>query len=615
DVIWARTTAAGTLTLDGNLTEPAWDKAEELKIVYGETSGLPTSGWRAEFQEDAIYDPTNATVKFLVEGKYLYLGFTMPDSSVGGTQDWARWDGILMSIKDKTTLTNGMALPGEFFYTFWSAGTQSPETVLPGGEPYFISGNTSGRFAGDWGAVNVRTAEQKAAWDAKTVVRGKSNDDTTPDIDWVVEMRIDMSMLGYNFSNPSGETIMLNLSIWDQDWVFSGKPEKVTSMRTHWQSPWGNAAANNTGRVMVSPDVTINTETLPEIVPDIIIPNGANYAAPVIDGLPNETVWEGAYSFEIAWDDVNIRNSYPGVGPYVSGQFQPELNGNPKPPVIDPSHATIKMFYKDNYLYVSGKVSDQLVQGKESFDDIDGFAFIIGDRASMNDDHFLNFSYLRMNYGEDGTPKANDQLPSMIDAGAAEYAMKLLGASTVNKNDDIDEGYTFELKIDLNMVGYPGNLGDRILFMGAMLADGDSFDDALANYGTRTWWFREHGGGPATPWAFLSPTKLVVGIEDETSNIIPDAFSLIGNYPNPFNPSTKIKFAIPEAGNVSINIFNILGQRVFLNDFPGLTAGVHEFNFNASNFASGNYFYQVSFTNSSSGKTLYSKTGKMMLLK
>ncbi|PKL87080.1 MAG: hypothetical protein CVV23_17235, partial [Ignavibacteriae bacterium HGW-Ignavibacteriae-2] len=35
DVIWARTTAAGTLTLDGNLTEPAWDKAEELKIVYG----------------------------------------------------------------------------------------------------------------------------------------------------------------------------------------------------------------------------------------------------------------------------------------------------------------------------------------------------------------------------------------------------------------------------------------------------------------------------------------------------------------------------------------------------------------------------------------------------
>ncbi|MEW6701848.1 MAG: hypothetical protein AB1298_03945, partial [Bacteroidota bacterium] len=98
DVIWARTVPGGTINFDGKLDETAWAKAEQLTIKYGESAGLPTSGWRPEAGPDVYTDPTNATVKFLASENYLYIGFDVPDKWVGGTQDWARWDAVLMSL-------------------------------------------------------------------------------------------------------------------------------------------------------------------------------------------------------------------------------------------------------------------------------------------------------------------------------------------------------------------------------------------------------------------------------------------------------------------------------------------------------------------------------------
>jgi len=75
DVIWARTAPAGSITMDGQLTESEWAAAESFNLVYGELGFLPTSGWRSEFQEEAITDPTNATIKFLVTSdNQLWLG-------------------------------------------------------------------------------------------------------------------------------------------------------------------------------------------------------------------------------------------------------------------------------------------------------------------------------------------------------------------------------------------------------------------------------------------------------------------------------------------------------------------------------------------------------------
>jgi len=83
---------------------------------------------------------------------------------------------------------------------------------------------------------------------------------------------------------------------------------------------------------------------------------------------------------------------------------------------------------------------------------------------------------------------------------------------------------------------------------------------------------------------------------------------LYENYPNPFNPSTTIKFSIPKQTNVSLRIFNTMGQEVALLLSEEMNAGVYTINWNANGFASGVYYYQITAGN-------YIQTRKLVLLK
>ena len=606
DVVWARTAPAGSITMNGVLNEPEWAAAESIPLNYGETGLLPTSGWRPEFQPEAITDPTHATIKFLVTSdNQLWLGFEIPDSSIGGNQDWARWDGILMCIKDKLILDPliNFAPPVEYFYTWWYVNI--PSYVVPGAPPRFI-----GRY-GNFDDT-TRTPEQISAWNAATVINGISND-AGRDESWTVEMRMDLSVIGYDVTQSSGDIIMLNFSIWDCDYLFEGNPSTVNTTRTHFQSPWGNTNANNCARIHARPDVTTTSGTLPDVNPDVVLPNNTSFSDPVIDGVIDEEVWQGTYKFEMAWDDSLIKYSYPGIGPWVSGHFQPELGGNPRPPILDPSYGKIYIFFKDDYLYLAADIDDGRVQGFEEYDKIDGIRYMIGDRENNNDDNNMIVRQMRINFDLTGQPTAYEFLQTLIDSGKAEYAVGLKGATTVNNNTDIDEGYQIELKIDLTGLGYASGLGDKLIFLGADLFDGDSFDDPLNDYGSRSWWFREHDGGPALVWAYMDPNK-PVGVEDEIISIVPNSIEIYGNYPNPFNPSTIIKYSIPESGNVTISVFNALGEKVrSANIFN--SAGSNEFSFNGAGLSSGVYFYKISLDNQTSRTNYQSKTGKMILMK
>jgi hypothetical protein len=73
----------------------------------------------------------------------------------------------------------------------------------------------------------------------------------------------------------------------------------------------------------------------------------------------------------------------------------------------------------------------------------------------------------------------------------------------------------------------------------------------------------------------------------------PVQFELSQNYPNPFNPSTTIKFSIPQSSNVTLKIFNTLGQEVKTLLNQKLESGVHTINFDASKMNSGVYFYRL----------------------
>ncbi len=83
------------------------------------------------------------------------------------------------------------------------------------------------------------------------------------------------------------------------------------------------------------------------------------------------------------------------------------------------------------------------------------------------------------------------------------------------------------------------------------------------------------------------------GIEDELSNL-PRAISLYQNYPNPFNPATEIKFALPEQMDVSIEVFNVLGQKAAVVAEGLFPAGNHSVTWDGSNAASGVYYYKLS---------------------
>ncbi len=85
----------------------------------------------------------------------------------------------------------------------------------------------------------------------------------------------------------------------------------------------------------------------------------------------------------------------------------------------------------------------------------------------------------------------------------------------------------------------------------------------------------------------------VTSLDDKELSSLPTDFKLEQNYPNPFNPSTIITFQIPEAGLVSLKVYDLLGREVATLVDEHKTAGSYDVEFNASELSSGVYFYKL----------------------
>lgn len=94
---------------------------------------------------------------------------------------------------------------------------------------------------------------------------------------------------------------------------------------------------------------------------------------------------------------------------------------------------------------------------------------------------------------------------------------------------------------------------------------------------------------------------------------VPDVYSLQQNYPNPFNPSTAITFSLASDANVTLKVYNVLGQEVSTLINENLTAGVHKYDFNATGLNSGIYFYSIE-ANGNDGVN-FTDVKRMLLLK
>ena len=130
-----------------------------------------------------------------------------------------------------------------------------------------------------------------------------------------------------------------------------------------------------------------------------------------------------------------------------------------------------------------------------------------------------------------------------------------------------------------------------------------AFSDANLNAGT--YFYRLKQIDYDGTFEYSDPVEVVI--------IVPEVYSLHQNYPNPFNPSTKITFTLAANANVSLKVFDVLGQEVMTLINQDLTAGAHTYDFDAAGFYSGVYFYRIE-TNGNDG-TNFTNVKKMILLK
>jgi chitinase len=150
----------------------------------------------------------------------------------------------------------------------------------------------------------------------------------------------------------------------------------------------------------------------------------------------------------------------------------------------------------------------------------------------------------------------------------------------------------------------------------------DSFDDSASialkcSYaktsglsGVMIWALGEDlwGGSQPLMVAVGKAMSPATGVSLERVPPVAEGFVLYGNYPNPFNPSTTVRYSLPHRSEVSLIVYNALGQEVTRLAGGMQEAGVHEVRFDAGGYASGLYIYRIR-----TGGVVQSKA--MMLLK
>ena len=160
---------------------------------------------------------------------------------------------------------------------------------------------------------------------------------------------------------------------------------------------------------------------------------------------------------------------------------------------------------------------------------------------------------------------------------------------------------------DFDLWTIPSNGGTPVLLAGR--PDRGDFDPAYAKNGKVVAYagYTNFDGDVAAPLTKAGDTGAGVSVP------LPTEFALEANYPNPFNPSTTLRFALPEAATVSLKIYTITGQlvRTVVNGYR--EAGYHQVTWNGTNevgqqVSSGFYLYRIS-------TPQYHQTRKMLLMK
>ena len=131
------------------------------------------------------------------------------------------------------------------------------------------------------------------------------------------------------------------------------------------------------------------------------------------------------------------------------------------------------------------------------------------------------------------------------------------------------------------------NVTDNVLTLES-LVNGDTYNIVAVAY--------DSDGNASEGSNLFQVTPMENSVEDRTGTITPSQFTLQGNYPNPFNPSTTVTLRMNQPGNMAVRVFDLLGREVATLQEGQLSAGQHRFLFQPQNLASGVYFVRAEST-------------------
>ena len=633
DVVWARDVEGAEMTLDGSLDEAAWQMAETISLQWGAPNVLPGSGQRLE-GEPVLAEPSDGndgTLYLLRNGNTLWMGLMVNDKSIGGGRglNAGNWffDGFIMAMTDRTRrdlinfegTNNFSTRPAEFVYAWWH-----PADTLDGGLPI---PDIAPRFFGDYGvgfadSMNAERAQERVdVLNWAYTIDGIANDDSHgEDVGYTYEVTIDLGLMGYDFSKEGGDQVPFNFALQDADYQWPLNQDLFFVSRVWFQNQWANNFNEGIGYIYGASDVTLSSGEAPTVTdPEIWVFNAGSEDAPTIDGVMDEAVWD---SLDTTWylqykAPLEVMDMNPGVvAPYIQRWFRPDFNGDGNAAVVvDPSLSRIKMVHDNDILYLGVDVDDQAISGFTAESGRDGIRFTIRQVDSLNTSFTLPAKQFDVYVDSSGgAALALDALNVTLEnPDAVQAAVSLKGSSTVADPSDVDEGYQIEIAINLPLaLGYPEGLGDGRLWLSANFFDGDILESMENSYATRTWFSAERNAG-ASHYAYLSPV-FGVSVEDGGAEL-PQQIALRGNYPNPFNPETTLRYEIPAAADVTLQVYDILGRLVSTVNQGTLPAGTQEVKFNAAGLASGMYLYRFQVTDVAKGDIQTSAFGRMLLLK
>ena len=210
--------------------------------------------------------------------------------------------------------------------------------------------------------------------------------------------------------------------------------------------------------------------------------------------------------------------------------------------------------------------------------------------------------------------QGDNEITTLFGSRATLNGADLVCTGTLCANGD---AYV-DMKTGSAVVGFSvTNAGTYIVSVRALVLEGESASVDVSVNGTAAGTLTFNGDSEAFVTASLNGATLNAGansitfsnasgslgidsmnlFEVVTTSVefddMPSGYALSQNYPNPFNPTTNISFVLPQASDVKLTVFNVLGQQVAVLAQGMYTSGMHTLNFNAANLASGTYIYRI----------------------